>query len=94
MKPLKIVTYWTKDILIFLSMQLIIGMAFIRPQIFHEYSNIEIILAVILAGLPFYLITKLYKKLKAVILTLSHLQYNLHIDCISVYQRFPAKHLI
>lgn len=35
-----------------------------------------------------------FLKLKAVILTLSHLQYNLHIDRISVYQRFPAKHLI
>ncbi len=64
MKQLKIVTYWTKDILIFLSMQLIIGMTFIRLQIFHEYSNIEIILAVIIAGLPFYLIAKLYKVIK------------------------------
>lgn len=45
-------------------MQLIIGMTFTRLQIFHEYSNIEIILAIIIAGLPFYLITKLYKVIK------------------------------
>ena len=33
-------------------------------------------------------------KLEVVIMTLSQLQYNLHIDYTSVYQRFPAKHLI
>ena len=36
----------------------------------------------------------LFDKLEVIILTLSQLRYNLHIDYISVYQRFPAKHLI
>ena len=61
MRQLKIVAYWTKDILIFLIIQLIIALVFIRLQIFHEYRNTDIILAIIIAGIPFYLITKLYK---------------------------------
>ena len=64
MRQLKIVAYWTKDILIFLIIQLIIALVFIRLQIFHEYRNTDIILAIIIAGIPFYLITKLYKGIK------------------------------
>jgi hypothetical protein len=64
MRQLKAAAYWTKDILIFLIIQLIIALVIIRLQIFNEYRTKAIILAIIIAGIPFYLVAKLYKGIK------------------------------
>lgn len=64
MRQLQAAAYWTKDILIFLIIQLIIALAIIRLQIFNEYRTKDIILEITITLTPFYLATKLYKRIK------------------------------
>lgn len=64
MRQLQAAAYWTKDILIFLIIQLIIALDIIRLKIFNEYRTKDIILAITITLTPFWLAAKLYKRIK------------------------------